>query len=92
MGYRDVKFQTIASETVHGLTGELGNDASSPPVARYRNQCTFFGDTKDNRNMQKLPCKVCGKQHGLWNCTEFIQKSVPDRWKSQNKISFAVVV
>ena len=80
----------MAAETVHGLSGKLTNDASLPAVARCRKQRTFFGDTKDNRNMQTLPSKVCGKQQGVWNCTEFTQKSVPDRWNiiKQNKLCY----
>lgn len=77
---QESEFQTIASETVHGLTGKVANDSPANLITKYKNQRTFFGDTKDSRDMQKLPCKVCGRKHGVWNCTEFIQKSVPDRW------------
>ena len=27
-----------------------------------------------------LPCQVCDKQHNIWSCNDFIQKSVPERW------------
>ena len=42
---QEAEFQTIASETVRGLTGKLVNTSSSRP-ARYGNQQTFFGEIK----------------------------------------------
>ena len=72
--------QTIASEMVHDLTGNLGNDSPAKPTAKYKHQRTFFGGTKDSRNVQKSSCKVCGEKHGVWNCAEFIKLNVTDRW------------
>ena len=46
------EFQTIASETVRGLMGKFA-DASNRPAARYGNQRTFFGETKEGRKSQK---------------------------------------
>lgn len=87
---QEAEFQTIASDTVHGFTGNLASNAISTPGARDKNRRTFFGNTKGNQVIKKLPCKVCKKPHGLWNCPIFIQQSVPDRWKSakQNQLCY----
>ena len=77
---QESEFLTIASETVHGLTGKMAYDTPATPAVEYRDQRTFFGDTSASRSVQKLSCKVCGKKHGVWSCADFIQKSVPDRW------------
>ena len=49
---QEAEFQTIASETVRGLTGKFA-DASNRPAARCGNQRTFFGETKGGRKSQK---------------------------------------
>ena len=74
------EFMTIASETVHGFTGTMANNNQARPVPRYGNQRTFFGETEDLQNIQKLICRECGEQHGIWSCQIFTQRSVRDRW------------
>ena len=82
---QEAEFQTIASETVRGLTGKFA-DASTRPAARYGNQRTFFGETKEGRKSQKILCLECGKQHAIWNCREFIRRSVEDRWNVAKRL------
>ena len=77
---QEADFQTIAAETVHGLSGNVVNETTAPTGARNKYQITFFGDTKGNRDVKKLTCKVCGSSHGAWNCANFIHLSLPDRW------------
>ena len=75
------EFQTIASETVHGLTGKIGSDAPTySPLRRSKNQGAYFGEVKDSRSMSNSPCQVCGSQHWILNCPEFYQKTVHERW------------
>ena len=69
---QEADFQTIAAETVHGLSGQVVNETTAPTGARNKYQRTFFGDTKGNRDVKKLLCKVCGSSHGAWNCANFI--------------------
>ena len=45
---QEAEFQTIASETVHGLMGNF-TESSSQPAARYSNQQTFIGVTTESR-------------------------------------------
>ena len=77
---QEADFQTIAAETVHGLSRNVVNETTTPTGARNKYQRTFFGDTNGNRDVKKLICKVCGSSHGAWNCANFIHLSLPDRW------------
>ena len=63
----EADFQTIAAETVHGLSGNVVNKATAQTGARNKYQRTFFGDTKGNRYVKKLTCKVCvaHMEHGI---------------------------
>ena len=78
---QESEFQTNASETVHGLTGKIGSDALTySPFRRSKNQGAYFGEVKDSRSMSNSSCQVCGSQHRIWNCPEFCQKTVHERW------------
>ena len=82
---QESEFQTIASETVHGLAERVAKESSSAPTMKFRNQRTFFRDAKDSGELQKFPCNVCGKKHGVWSCPVFKQKSVSDRWDTSKQ-------
>lgn len=77
---QESEFQTVASETVHGVAGMMMDTQPIEAVPKYKNSRTFFGDTTDDRSIQQLSCRICGAPHGIWKCQEFIQKSVSDRW------------
>ena len=83
---QEAEFQTIASETVHGLAGRVAAERVAPTGARSRHQRTFFGNTKGNADVKKLICKICGGSHGAWNCTEFVHLSLPDRWNTAKEL------
>ena len=76
---KEAEFMTIASERVHGLMGSF-TEPTSQPAARYSNQQTFFGETTESRKPLNILCLECGKQHGVWNCREFIRRKLADRW------------
>ncbi|MCG8045578.1 MAG: DUF1759 domain-containing protein, partial [Candidatus Thiodiazotropha taylori] len=83
---QEAEFRTIASETVHGLTGRMSNNATARSITKYENQRTFFGEIKDKRSVPKLTCRECGKQHGIWSCRIFAQRSVRDRWNVAKRL------
>ena len=68
---QEAEFQTMAIETVRGLMGKFA-EAYTRPAAKYGNQRTFSGETKEGRKTQNILCLECGKHHGIWNCQEFI--------------------
>ena len=82
---QEAEFQTIASETVNGLMGSF-SEPTSQPATRYSNQQTFFGETTASRKPLNIPCLECGKQHGVWNCREFIRRKLADRWNVAKRL------
>ena len=51
---QESKFQTVASETVNGVTGKTMNAA----VPRYKSPRIFFGE-QSNKEIQNLPRPIC---------------------------------
>ena len=79
---QEAEFQTIAAETVHGVTG------NKPQKTKQRN---FYADSnKSEHSPVTLTCKVCGALHGVWKCEEFRKREVNDRWTlaKQHKLCF----
>ena len=74
------EFQTVASETVHGVTGKMSDAQTTPPRQGRRNTRTFFGDSRHNRTKKTQCCQACGADHQIWTCQVFKQKSISDTW------------
>ena len=72
---QEAEFQTIAPETMHGLTGKADSQQPVQSLPRNRTQRTFFGESKNDRSTEKMPCLVCGGQHAIWRCGKFAQRS-----------------
>ena len=77
---QESEFQTVASETVYGVTGRATDTQTTQPGHKLKSTRTFFGDKKDYRSMKKFHCQVCGAEHGIWKCQTFVEKSVAERW------------
>ena len=74
-------FQTIASETVQGLTQRKDNDIGSKKGKKDVTK-TFFGNKQEVEITEiRKKCEVCGKEHGIWNCDTFKALSVQQRWE-----------
>ena len=43
------EFQTVTSETVHGVTGKMSDAQTTPPRQGQRSTRTFFGDSRHKR-------------------------------------------
>ena len=84
----EAEFQTIASETVHGFSG---NDSTAKPVARYKNQ-HLLEIQKGNQDIKKLLCRICKRPHGYGTVQHLYNRAylIAETW--QNKIIFAIVV
>ena len=82
---QEAEFQTIASETVNGQMGSF-TEPTSQPAARYSNQQTFFGEKSASRKPLSIHCPECGKQHGVWNCREFIRRKLANRWNVAKRL------
>ena len=78
------EFQTVASETVNGVTGSLADTAKAQSLPNYDNPRTFFIDqaaVPTRSSTECEPCPVCEGLHYVWNCRNFIENSTSDRWK-----------
>ena len=73
-------FQTIASETVYGLTGQTANIQSMQSSSNSKEERTFFITTTPCQPQQIQSCNICRKQHRIWECQLFLQKDVSERW------------
>ena len=77
---QEAEFQTIAAETMHGLTGKTDSQQPVRSFQRSRNQRTFFGESKNNRETETMVCKACKGQHAIWKCRKFAKKPLAERW------------
>ena len=53
---QESKFQTVAFETVNGVSGTM-DAAIKQPVPRYKSSRTFFGE-QSNKEIQNFPCPI----------------------------------
>ena len=73
-------FQTIASETINGLTGHTSNTHLTQLTPNIVGKRTFFIRTEASATQQIQPCQACKEQHRIWQCKVFTQKDVSERW------------
>ena len=73
-------FQTIASETINGLTGQTSNTHLTQATPNIVGERTFFIRTGASEHQQIQPCQACREQHRIWQCKVFKQKDVSQRW------------
>ena len=80
--FQEAEFQTIASETVHGIACTIGSTCIEPPQdsSAYGKQTTFFGATVDHHITETVTCQVYGEGHNIEACEKFMKKDVPGRW------------
>ena len=80
--FEESTFQIIASETVHGITGNMGNtcNQSFQDTTTGNSQRTFFGEMIDYCSIKNTPCQVCGRDHKIWTCQKFMENTVSGRW------------
>ena len=86
--FQESEFQTIASETTYGLTGDTGNirPTKPAPAATWNSQRTFFGEMIKCNNTERVYCAVCGEHHTVLNCRKFVKMSVPMRWNTIKRL------
>ena len=80
--FQESAFQTIASETVHGIIGTFRNTCSQSAQASptCNNQRTFFGEMMERYSINNTACQICSRDHKIWTCPKFVEKSVSQRW------------
>ena len=87
--FQESTFQTIASETVHGLSAisDYACTQSTEVSPIWNDQITFFGELidVDSNRMQNTSCQLCGQSHKIWTCQIFVDKNVPRRWDTAKR-------
>ena len=85
--FQESAFQTIASETVRGITGTFKNtwSQSSQASPTCNNQRTFFGEMIDHYSINNTACQICSRDHKIWTCPKFVEKSVSQRWDTAKR-------
>ena len=73
-------FQTIASETINGLTGQTSNTHLTQSTPNIVGERTFFIRTEACQPQPIQPCQVCRQKHKIWQCKVFKQEGVSERW------------
>ncbi|XP_074645832.1 uncharacterized protein LOC141902090 [Tubulanus polymorphus] len=73
---QEADFQTIAHETVKGVTAEnqYNSNVSRKP------HTMFVGNSDPGRG-----CRVCGTNHPIWQCEDFKKMNIDDRWNHAKK-------
>ena len=81
------QFKTVASETVNGITCRLNNISPAQSISTYESPRTFFTGQSVHENIQRnKECPVCEGHHNVWDCLHFIEKSIPNRWKTAKRL------
>ena len=83
--FQESAFQTIALETVHGITGTFRNHQLSPASPTCNSQRTFFGEKIGYNSINNTSYKICRRDHKIWTCAKFVEKSVSKRWDTAKR-------
>ena len=79
---QEAEFQTVASETIRGVTSSNRNVDSR----RNRSEKAFFGNAQESEIQKYRPCKVCKGQHGVWRCDKFKDLPVQEIWNTAKRL------
>ena len=81
---QETEFQTKAIETIQGLTGKNDTRSNLREVSH-----TFFGRSSPGFGSELQTkhriCKICGKSHGIWACSDFKGMEISKRWEYAKK-------
>ncbi|CAC5400677.1 unnamed protein product [Mytilus coruscus] len=89
---QEAEFQTIASETIHGLSTNTSSNSQRNYKGNRRDGFrTFFGESQNenytgNRESMKHVCKCCNGHHGVWRCDEFRKLTVHKGWDTAKRL------
>ena len=79
---QEAEFQTVASETIRGVTSSNKNVDSR----HNRSEKTFFGNAQESEIQKYRPCKVCKGHHGVWRCDKFKYLPVQERCNTAKRL------
>ena len=73
-------FQTIALETINGLTGHTSNTHLRQSTPNIVGERKFFIRTGACQPQPIQPCQVCRQKHRVWQCKVFKQEGISESW------------
>ena len=79
---QEAEFQTVASETIRGVTSSNRNVDSR----RNRTEKAFFGNAQESEIQKYRPFKVCKGHHRVWHCDKFTDLPVQVRWNTVKRL------
>ena len=85
--FQESAFQTIATETVHGMTGTFTIHPSSPASPTCNSQRTFSGEMIGYNSINNTSCQICRRDHKIWTCAKFVEKSVSKLWDTAKRFN-----
>ena len=65
--FEESQFQTIASETVHGVTGVIENNQPTHSAHAWNSQQTFFGRMLDHSSTERKFCEIKSYPTDWWS-------------------------
>ena len=81
---QETEFQTKAMKTIQGLTGKNDTRSNLREISH-----TFFGRSSSGFGSELQTkhqiCKICGKSHGIWACSDFKGMEISKRWEYAKK-------
>ena len=85
--FQESEFQTIATETVHGMAGTIGSACSKlpQPSPKGNSETTFFGAMIDHCHIKNTSCQMCVGEHKIGACQNFNEKDIPGRWDTAKR-------
>ncbi|CAG2242222.1 unnamed protein product [Mytilus edulis] len=84
---QEAEFQTIASETIHGLSANTSSNSQRNYKGNRRDGFrTFFGESQNESYTGNRVCKCCNGNHGVWKCDEFRKLTVNKRWDTAKRL------
>ena len=90
---QESEFQTVASETVYGLTGKASGNQPLQPLPRNNNQRAFFGETEGNdRATKTYHVSYAESRMGFGSALSFWKNLCPNDGMYQRCSSYVIVV
>ncbi|CAC5420462.1 unnamed protein product [Mytilus coruscus] len=89
---QESEFQTIASETIHGLSANSSSNSQRNYKGNRKDGFrTLFGELQNENYTEKWEsmkhlCKCCNGHYGVWRCDEFRKLTVHKRWDTAKRL------
>ena len=70
-------------ETGYHNDNTCSQSAQASPTCN--NQRTFFREMMERYSINNTACQICSRDHKIWTCAKFVEKSVSQRWDTAKR-------